>query len=218
MLTLDLKYKVPVPSSAKTVLGMSTKVPTELPDEGITTYGNLMIYLAKTSLLRKLCPQTTVPMTFVVYIASDTPPRVDTTGNTRDALPQAKAWLTRCTQSHPRCKRTLGFLSTRLVSTKLSSPRLCIGDNLLNVRHYATLSHCWGQSSFTTLTTDAISSFKTEIPASALSSSIKDAIEIAATLDIFYIWIDTRYDWNYFIETASVIYYLIRFALNLTKR
>ncbi|EDU49595.1 conserved hypothetical protein [Pyrenophora tritici-repentis Pt-1C-BFP] len=51
MLTLDLKYKVPVPSSAKTVLGMSTKVPTELPDEGITTYGNLMIYLAKTSLL-----------------------------------------------------------------------------------------------------------------------------------------------------------------------
>jgi hypothetical protein len=56
---------------------------------------------------------------------------------------------------------------------------------------YATLSHCWGGSKPTKLTTETEYSLRTGIPIETLPRTFKDAVGIARRLSIQHLWIDS---------------------------
>jgi hypothetical protein len=68
--------------------------------------------------------------------------------------------------------------------------RLCLSQGLPTDTEYLTLSHCWGQNHFTTLT-QSFHSFLCEIPTDLLTKTFKDAIAITRKLGFRYIWIDS---------------------------
>lgn len=69
--------------------------------------------------------------------------------------------------------------------------RLCLSQGLPTDTEYLTLSHCWGQKHFTTLTRESFHSFLCEIPTDLLTKTFKDAIAITRKLGFRYIWIDS---------------------------
>lgn len=83
-------------------------------------------------------------------------------------------------------------------------------ESIAHVKRYATLSHCWGKVTFATLTRDDIEIFRMGIPDTALSQTIRDAIQIASDLEIQYIWIDTWY-----VRKSSPLRYEVRFLCTL---
>ncbi len=56
---------------------------------------------------------------------------------------------------------------------------------------YATLSHVWGTTPFTTLTSDNYKLLKSNIEISTLPRSFRDAISTCRYLSIEYLWIDS---------------------------
>jgi hypothetical protein len=56
---------------------------------------------------------------------------------------------------------------------------------------YATLSHCWGQDPFFMLTNQTKDQLTSGILTSILSQTFRDAISVAKSLKIQYIWIDS---------------------------
>lgn len=143
--------------------------------------------------------------------------------NTRDALPQAKAWLTRCMSTHHSCVldscNTTDYdnqdakLPTRLVDLRNASIRLCLGIDLEPGTKYATLSHCWGNKRFLTLKGDNYLEFLSQIPAEALSRTFLHAIEVAQYLGFQYLWIDSlciiqdsNDDWKKESSLMSMVY------------
>jgi hypothetical protein len=57
--------------------------------------------------------------------------------------------------------------------------------------YYATLSHCWGRDPFFMLTDQTKDQLTGGIPTSILSQTFQDAIYVAKSLEIQYIWIDS---------------------------
>jgi hypothetical protein len=113
---------------------------------------------------------------------------------TKEALPLAQQWLEACEKTHSRCQaKPVNYTPTRLVSTKPCVARICYGADLPISTRYTTLSHCWGEGSFTTLLRANMETFRKRVADDALSQTIKDAIEISWSLGFAYIWIDTRY-------------------------
>ncbi|KAH8589841.1 heterokaryon incompatibility protein-domain-containing protein, partial [Bisporella sp. PMI_857] len=56
---------------------------------------------------------------------------------------------------------------------------------------YAALSYCWGSTEFVTLSKSNISSFKAGIDINTLPETIHDAIQVARSLRIPYLWVDS---------------------------
>lgn len=56
---------------------------------------------------------------------------------------------------------------------------------------YITLSHCWGDSSIPKTTLSTLEGRKRQIPLEGLPKSFQDAIKIARSLNIPYLWIDS---------------------------
>ena len=85
--------------------------------------------------------------------------------------------------AHPRYPTRLLRLSTRkaiLIDTKVELPN----------SPYATLSHCLGEPSFTTLTEDTIDHFRFGILITEFLRTFRDAMLTVQRLGISYIWID----------------------------
>jgi hypothetical protein len=75
--------------------------------------------------------------------------KVKLAGSTRGSLSQAKIWLEHCELLHGDChKPSATFLPARLISKGRGAVRLCRGTNLPRSTRYATLSHCWDQTTF----------------------------------------------------------------------
>jgi hypothetical protein len=106
------------------------------------------------------------------------------------------------------------FIPTRLISTYSSRPKLLSKNDLPTAPEYATLSHCWGQEKYDTLTSQNLQNFQTRgVPDSALSKTFRDAIIVARDLNIPYIWIDSlciiqddNDDWVREAATMSSVY------------
>lgn len=114
-----------------------------------------------------------------------------------DALPLCRRWLQQCCTSHQRCEPEMALHSvppTRLLEIGRNGPRIRLAEEIargtLPVR-YATLSHCWGTTDFTTLTLTNIDSFRKQIPSNVLTKTFLDAIQIARYLGFTYLWIDS---------------------------
>jgi hypothetical protein len=94
--------------------------------------------------------------------------------------------------THGRCSTIEKmFLPTRLIFIGDSLPRLMQAIEIKGCPKCATLSHCWGKLKSLVLRQDNVETFATRIPQEALPQSFKDAIEVARSLDIDYLWIDS---------------------------
>ncbi len=99
----------------------------------------------------------------------------------------------------------------RLVSSKIGEKR--ISDPQFEGR-YVTLSHCWGDKTFTKLTEDKLPEFQEEILLRDLPRTFRDAIEFACELkEVQWIWIDALCilqgndkDWLYEASVMDKVY------------
>ena len=104
-----------------------------------------------------------------------------------------KNWLHECQEHHSDCYRPIerGSFPLRLLDVRKDKLHLVLlGDEPSLELRYATLSHCWGGKLplFTSRATRE--DFEESIPEDALPQTFLDAVEIARSLDIPYLWID----------------------------
>src|SRR2546423_1075736 len=109
----------------------------------------------------------------------------------------ARGWINECILSHAFCNdSTLDDLPSRVVD--VDSPgrrkklRLVDSSTVLDLSgKYATLSHCWGQVDRTITTTSTLAQMERGITISSLSPTFRDAVQVAQSLGIRYLWIDS---------------------------
>ena len=113
------------------------------------------------------------------------------------ALAQASKWYCECLLKHTTC--TTSPASGCLMPTRLlridedeKHARLVVTkEEVAQVSHYSTLSHCWGDSDILKLTISNLESFKAGISLEQLPKTFIEAIFVARKLSIPYIWIDS---------------------------
>lgn len=129
----------------------------------------------------------------------------------------ARGWLSSCLTKHPECHshNTSDWRPSRLVHIgSFSTPaRLCPRSEIPPSADYLTLSHCWGKKLYAKLTSKTLAQFLQSIPLSALPKTYTDAIVVARSLNISYIWIDSlcilqdsAEDWRTECSTMGQVY------------
>jgi hypothetical protein len=106
----------------------------------------------------------------------------------------AKQWMTRCQGSHDHCTTLQdSWYPTRLldISGQTSHIRLIVTKDQPMAGPYASLSHCWGKSSITTLKISNLHIFLKSISVNMLPNTFQHAVNIARTMQISYLWIDS---------------------------
>jgi hypothetical protein len=104
----------------------------------------------------------------------------------------AKRWITDCLNHHPLCHTDLlHALPSRLLEIRENSVRLVLTAGWAHQPPYATLSHCWGDHKFQTLTRNNLDSLLRSICVESLSRTFRDAITTVQRFDISYLWIDS---------------------------
>lgn len=113
------------------------------------------------------------------------------------AIQRLRKWVTYCDDSHPCSPAAFDDppLPTRVLD--LGKP----GDEVRNItllessgKHgrYVALSHCWGKSPRTVLTSETIEDLKNPgIAISYLPKTFQDAVHITRKLRVRYLWIDS---------------------------
>jgi hypothetical protein len=110
----------------------------------------------------------------------------------------ANQWLDTCRMTHDECnvfaRRTV---PTRLINLKSRSNygyvKIVTGRliGLAGTANYATLSYCWGGTQAIKTTKSTLAQHQVGIRISELGQSIQDAIRVALTLGIGFLWIDS---------------------------
>lgn len=127
-------------------------------------------------------------------------------------------WLKQCTENHSRCNAPIPepWAPTRLLD--IGTPesefvRLVESESLTLKQPYATLSHCWGNTLIIRTTLATITEFRDCISHELLPKTFNDAIRIARSLHLRYLWIDSlciiqdsRDDWEREADTMSKVY------------
>jgi hypothetical protein len=104
-----------------------------------------------------------------------------------------KNWLGECQEHHPDCYRRTGreSLPLRLLDVRDEKLRLVVSsDQPSSALRYATLSYCWGGRLPVLTSQSTRATFEESIPEGPLPRTFRDAVEIARSLDIPYLWID----------------------------
>ncbi|KAH7371306.1 heterokaryon incompatibility protein-domain-containing protein [Pyrenochaeta sp. MPI-SDFR-AT-0127] len=109
-------------------------------------------------------------------------------------LSRATTWIDECIDIHAACKlsRTVN-LPKRVVDVgitkRFEDPILyeTAGENA----RYLALSHCWGREPILTTTKATLEEHKSKIKWDNLSQNFKDAVMVARSLSIRYLWIDS---------------------------
>ncbi|KAF4636811.1 hypothetical protein G7Y89_g1261 [Cudoniella acicularis] len=129
-----------------------------------------------------------------------------------------KEWFNNCEECHESCGALVSErkLPTRLVFVGAddSQLRLSLSQELPKETKYLTLSHCWGGKKFTTLSSENIKEFQSNIPIESLTKTFKDATVITRKLGFRYIWIDSlcikqdddKKDWKYEAPLMEQVY------------
>lgn len=110
----------------------------------------------------------------------------------------ARDWLNDCKKNHKTCEnvyahRRAEWYPKRLIAVEGhdSQVRLLESTKEQIIRGYATLSHVWGTTPFTTLTSDNYELLKSNIEISTIPRSFREAILACRNLSIEYLWIDS---------------------------
>jgi hypothetical protein len=113
---------------------------------------------------------------------------------------QAELWLYDCHDNHNACNRarleasrTVGRVRpTRLLDiSRHSFVRLASGEDPTMSKPYSTMSHCWGLIDFYKLTKDTYAELVHGIPISRLTKTFQEGIEVARSLGLEAMWIDS---------------------------
>ncbi|GFF87147.1 hypothetical protein IFM53868_05052 [Aspergillus udagawae] len=118
------------------------------------------------------------------------PPRTDT--NSEAAKMQIGAWLREC-KEHKRCSALHedSILPTRVIEVSPLGRRYARVVETKNLRGlYATLSYCWGNADFPTLTSSNYAQLTEGLDEETLPPTIRDAIATTRASSIPYLWID----------------------------
>ena len=121
--------------------------------------------------------------------------------NCSDAtLVRIAQWMGACLTSHTKCfdiqtvTATRSILPLRLLDLApgldANSIKLQTAAPLPIDTRYATLSHCWGGYSKTTLTSSSLATFEGGIHLSSLPRTFQHAVILTRKLGIRYLWID----------------------------
>jgi hypothetical protein len=137
---------------------------------------------------------------------------------------QVRAWVETCDATHTDCMRrrkattkSKRFVPTRLldISSAPGAPIRVIETATTSVQGpYCTLSHCWGKIEFQELRDANRERFMKEgIPWQLFTKNFQHAIEIARSLGVGYIWIDSlciiqksKADWDREASRMHLVY------------
>ncbi|ETS74925.1 hypothetical protein PFICI_13409 [Pestalotiopsis fici W106-1] len=116
--------------------------------------------------------------------------------STKDSVSLWRKWYTICKQTHHNCRlseQNSTFRPKRLIQVyeKDSEVWSLVDETMGIVEPYATLSHCWGASQPRRLMKEDLPRFKERNLVSELPKTFVDAIDVAKSLGIYYIWIDS---------------------------
>jgi len=119
-------------------------------------------------------------------------------------------WISECSVSHSSCAAKSNYdLPTRLLAVHSNTIKLIHTADLDTNPRYAALSHNWGTHPFLKLTTKSLKSLMDSITPEDLTRTFRDAVSIARSLCIDYLWIDSlciiqdsEADWE--TESASM--------------
>ena len=104
----------------------------------------------------------------------------------------AKAWLQQCEDEHPSCRRVeLGRLPKRVIEVGSVSTEPRIYVSVRERLPYAALSYCWGPHENIRLLSTNIDAYTRCLPFAALPRTIGDAILVARSLGVKYLWVDS---------------------------
>lgn len=144
----------------------------------------LIPYLTYTSEAKPRIPP------FTITIPSSTRPE--------DSSEKIKQWLRNC-EHYRVCNEQLStddFIPSRLMEITMGddseiSIRLRSGSVLPRTLKYAALSHCWDSFMPVKLLKSRFGEFQETIPWNEISPVFRGAITVAASLDIWCIWVDS---------------------------
>ncbi|KAF2234190.1 HET-domain-containing protein, partial [Viridothelium virens] len=113
----------------------------------------------------------------------------------------ARSWIHKCQRNHTKCVNSSNpSLPTRVLDiTGVSTSKsvLIRQSKLGETGRYACLSyswgHAWSKDSFEHL---ARSAYKKPLPVSHLPATFNDAVEVARSLNLDYLWIDALCIWQ----------------------
>ena len=120
-------------------------------------------------------------------------------------MTQIQRWHRDCVEGHPECSpirstpasADANWIPTRLINCDQSNAQqVCFLQLSAEVSpvSYMTLSHCWGDPDGPRppkLTNDNFNSMRDRIPIENLPRTFKDAIQVARSLGVSYLWIDS---------------------------
>ncbi|KFA70268.1 hypothetical protein S40285_09269 [Stachybotrys chlorohalonatus IBT 40285] len=121
------------------------------------------------------------------------PSNVDFPMSLDRVLLQVKEWTSTCLSSHSACNATnVTELPTRLLSLSAKPVRLVKTIDLTSKPRYAALSYCWGRADERLcLTDDNFDALSLAMPNEILPRTFQDAIVIAQSAGLDYLWIDS---------------------------
>lgn len=111
---------------------------------------------------------------------------------------QAYTWLKVCCETHETCKKlgsSKGYSPTRLIDVGAKGQdnwKLCLrSDRDLESPDYLTLSYRWARDPTVLLLGSTVDTFRHGAPIANLPKTFRDAIEVARSMAVKYIWIDS---------------------------
>ena len=136
----------------------------------------------------------------LIQQGTDPPPITRVSSSTTssvEVLAIAARWLDNCVKHHQKC--ALGAETNKLPARVLDlgipgdSSRVClhITTDRSPKSPYATLSHCWGKIPILQLQKSNMETMKISINCKELSRTFLDAIEVARSLGLRFLWIDS---------------------------
>lgn len=132
--------------------------------------------------------RTRVDSPFALYI----PGRLVTMESSSPmSFKRIRAWLSDCDTAH-RCMPRDTPLPTRILDVGVTGQNfISLVDGGGRIAPFLALSHRWGVSHRITLTKATIGQFMDSIALSSIPKTFNDAVQIARTLNIRYLWIDS---------------------------
>ncbi|CAH0050391.1 unnamed protein product [Clonostachys solani] len=102
-----------------------------------------------------------------------------------------KEWLEMCTSSHQCRKTTPVFLPTRILDVRNLNHIYLHCAEPGEEGQYACLSHCWGTEQTMKTTSANLTLHRDDIPWQEMPQTFREAAQVAFSLGIPYLWIDS---------------------------
>ncbi|KAH8881797.1 HET-domain-containing protein, partial [Thozetella sp. PMI_491] len=110
-----------------------------------------------------------------------------------ESLFLAQQWIRQCYESHAQCgSKSLSALPKRVL--QIANTTIKLYESKGEKAKYTCLSHCWGTSAPTHMTTkDTVHHYSSGagIPIDSIPQTFRDAIDFSRRLGIEFIWIDS---------------------------